>query len=46
MSALHVKNESLMKGAVDFISKPVALDKMTMFSERLKKPLKNPQKVL
>ncbi|KAA0993653.1 response regulator [Dyadobacter aurulentus] len=28
MSSLRLKNESLMKGAIDFIDKPVAIDKM------------------
>jgi len=37
MSSLHVKKESLMKGAIDFISKPVALDQMTTYSGKLKK---------
>ncbi|MEF9478893.1 response regulator [Chryseobacterium sp. 1B4] len=44
MSVLHLKKESLMKGAVDFINKPVALDKMTdvfgKIEEALKKDLR------
>ncbi len=47
MSVLHVKKESLMKGAVDFISKPVALDKMTDVFGKIEDALKKgPQKVL
>ncbi len=47
MSVLHVKKESLMKGAVDFISKPVALDKMTDVFRKIEEALKKgPQKVL
>ncbi|WP_185290533.1 response regulator [Chryseobacterium lactis] len=47
MSALHVKKESLMKGAVDFISKPVALDKMTDVFRKIEEALqKGTQKVL
>jgi CheY-like chemotaxis protein len=29
MSSLEVKKESLLKGAIDFINKPVALEQMT-----------------
>ncbi|RXM52947.1 MULTISPECIES: response regulator [unclassified Chryseobacterium] len=47
MSALHVKKESLMKGAVDFINKPIALDKMTDVFRKIEEALqKGPQKVL
>lgn len=47
MSVLHVKKESIMKGAVDFISKPVALDKMTDVFKKIEDALKKgPQKVL
>ncbi len=47
MSALHVKKESLMKGAVDFINKPVALDQMTDVFRKIEEALqKGPQKVL
>lgn len=47
MSALHVKKESLMKGAVDFINKPVALDKMTDVFRKIEEALqKGTQKVL
>ncbi|WP_395973162.1 response regulator [Chryseobacterium cucumeris] len=47
MSALHVKKESLLKGAVDFINKPVALDKMTDVFRKIEEALqKGPQKVL
>ncbi|AZA83135.1 histidine kinase [Chryseobacterium lactis] len=47
MSVLHLKKESLMKGAVDFINKPVALDKMTDVFRKIEDALKKgPQKVL
>ncbi|MFP3590462.1 response regulator [Chryseobacterium sp. SIMBA_038] len=47
MSVLHVKKESLMKGAIDFINKPVALDQMTEVFRKIEEALKkSPQKVL
>ncbi|MBN9337537.1 MAG: response regulator, partial [Chryseobacterium sp.] len=47
MSAMRAKQESLMKGAVDFINKPVALDQMTEVFRRIEEALrKSPQKVL
>ncbi|MCX8525626.1 response regulator [Chryseobacterium formosus] len=47
MSALHVKKESLMKGAVDFINKPVALDQMTDVFRKIEEALQQgPKKVL
>ncbi|WP_027379589.1 response regulator [Chryseobacterium daeguense] len=47
MSVLHVKEESLMKGAIDFINKPVALDQMTDVFKKIEEALrKSPQKVL
>ncbi|SDQ10005.1 Signal transduction histidine kinase [Chryseobacterium soldanellicola] len=47
MSVLHVKKESLMKGAIDFINKPVALDQMTDIFRKIEEALrKSPQKVL
>ncbi|MBV8324878.1 response regulator [Chryseobacterium sp.] len=47
MSVLHLKKESLLKGAVDFINKPVALDKMTDVFRKIEDALKKgPQKVL
>ncbi|REC50198.1 response regulator [Chryseobacterium pennipullorum] len=47
MSVLHLKKESLMKGAVDFINKPVALEKMTDVFRRIEDALqKGSQKVL
>ncbi|UKB77609.1 response regulator [Chryseobacterium sp. MEBOG07] len=47
MSVLHLQKESLMKGAVDFINKPVALDKMTDVFRKIENALeKGPQKVL
>ncbi len=47
MSVLHVKQESLMKGAIDFINKPMALDQMTDVFKTIEDALKkSPQKVL
>ena len=47
MSVLHVKKESLMKGAIDFINKPVALDQMTDVFRKIEEALqKGSQKVL
>ncbi|MEC3876388.1 response regulator [Chryseobacterium salviniae] len=47
MSVLHVKKESLMKGAIDFINKPVALDQMTEVFRKIEQVLsQSPQKVL
>lgn len=47
MSSLHVKKESLMKGAVDFINKPVAMEQMTDVFKKIEAALKrSPQKVL
>ncbi|MFY1046011.1 response regulator [Chryseobacterium sp. GP-SGM7] len=47
MSALHVKKESLMKGAVDFINKPVALEQMTDVFRKIEEALQQgPKKVL
>jgi signal transduction histidine kinase/CheY-like chemotaxis protein/CHASE3 domain sensor protein len=47
MSVLHVKKESLMKGAIDFINKPMALDQMTEVFRKIEEVLrKSPQKVL
>jgi len=47
MSVLHVKKESLMKGAIDFINKPMALDQMTDVFRTIEEALrKSPQKVL
>ncbi|MCU7614093.1 response regulator [Chryseobacterium sp. GMJ5] len=47
MSSLHVKNESIMKGAIDFINKPVALEQMTDVFKKIEEALKkSPQKVL
>jgi len=47
MSALQVKKESLMKGAIDFINKPVALDQMSDVFKKIEEALKKgPQKVL
>ncbi|TCC93847.1 response regulator [Pedobacter frigiditerrae] len=47
MSSLSVKRESLLKGAVDFIDKPVALDHMKQIFEKLEEALsRHPKKVL
>ena len=47
MSALHVKHESMMKGAIDFINKPVALEQMSGVFRKIEEALqKSPQKVL
>ncbi|WP_316770308.1 response regulator [Pedobacter frigiditerrae] len=47
MSSLSVKRESLLKGAVDFIDKPVALDHMKQIFEKLEDALsRHPKKVL
>lgn len=47
MSSHQVKRQSLMKGAVDFIDKPVAADQMKVVFEKIEQVLsKNPKKVL
>ncbi len=47
MSSMQVKKESLVKGAVDFIDKPVALEQMKQMFETLENALnRNPKKVL
>ncbi|MFD0940414.1 response regulator [Pedobacter boryungensis] len=47
MSSLSVKKESLLKGAVDFIDKPVALEQMKQIFEKLEDALSRyPKKVL
>ncbi|KQB98798.1 response regulator [Pedobacter sp. Hv1] len=47
MSSLSVKRESLLKGAVDFIDKPVALEHMKQIFEKLEDALsRHPKKVL
>ncbi len=47
MSSLAVKKESLLKGAVDFINKPVALEHMKQIFEKLEDALsRSPKKVL
>jgi len=47
MSSLHVKKESLMKGAIDFINKPVAMEQMTDIFRKIEEALsRSPQKVL
>ncbi|MET3113137.1 signal transduction histidine kinase/DNA-binding response OmpR family regulator/CHASE3 domain sensor protein [Pedobacter sp. CG_S7] len=47
MSSLEVKRESLLKGAVDFINKPVALEHMKQIFHKLEHALtRHPKKVL
>lgn len=47
MSSLEVKKESLLKGAVDFIDKPIALDRMGDMFEKIENALsRHPKKVL
>lgn len=47
MSSLSAKKQSLQKGAVDFINKPIALEHMKQIFEKLEHALsKNPKKVL
>ena len=47
MSSLHVRQESLMKGAIDFINKPVAVEQMTEIFKKIEEAMKkSPQKVL
>ncbi|MCD0487373.1 response regulator [Pedobacter sp. MC2016-14] len=47
MSSLEVKKESLLKGAVDFINKPVALEHMQQIFSKLEHALsRHPKKVL
>jgi len=47
MSSLEVKKESLLKGAVDFINKPVALEHMKQIFQKLEEALSRyPKKVL
>lgn len=47
MSSLQAKRESLMRGAIDFINKPIALDQMNEVFQKIEAALKmSPQKVL
>lgn len=47
MSSMEVKKESLVKGAVDFINKPVDLDQMKQMFSRIEQALtQHPKKVL
>ncbi|MBB6273698.1 signal transduction histidine kinase/DNA-binding response OmpR family regulator/CHASE3 domain sensor protein/HAMP domain-containing protein [Pedobacter cryoconitis] len=47
MSSLEVKKESLLKGAVDFINKPIALEHMQQIFQKLEHALsRHPKKVL
>lgn len=47
MSSLEVKKESLIKGAVDFINKPIAVEQMQQMFHKLEEALnKHPKKVL
>lgn len=47
MSSLKVKKESLLKGAIDFINKPVALEQMGLMFKKIEDALnRHPKKVL
>lgn len=47
MSSLQMKKESLLKGAIDFINKPIALEKMSDIFKKIEEALnRNAQKVL
>ncbi|QEK52947.1 response regulator [Pedobacter aquae] len=47
MSSLEVKRESLLKGAIDFINKPVALEQMDIMFKKIEDALnRHPKKVL
>lgn len=47
MSSLEVKRESLSKGAIDFINKPIALEQMRQMFSKIEDALtQNPKKVL
>ncbi|MES3018704.1 MAG: response regulator [Bacteroidota bacterium] len=47
MSSMEVKKESLLKGAVDFINKPIALDDMNQIFIKLEDALsRHPKKVM
>ncbi|WP_411275379.1 response regulator [Daejeonella sp.] len=47
MSSMEVKKESLLKGAVDFINKPIALDDMNQIFKKLEDALsRHPKKVM
>jgi signal transduction histidine kinase/DNA-binding response OmpR family regulator/CHASE3 domain sensor protein len=47
ISSMEAKKESLQKGAVDFINKPLALDRMPQIFQQLEDALtRNPKKVL
>lgn len=47
MSSLEVKKESLLKGAIDFINKPLAAEQMKTLFEKLEAAmLRSPKKVL
>ena len=47
MSSLQVKKQSLLKGAIDFINKPIALEQMSQMFKKIEDALnKHAQKVL
>ncbi|MEO8794158.1 MAG: response regulator [Daejeonella sp.] len=47
MSSMEMKKESLMKGAIDFINKPLAIDQMQQIFNKIQTVLsKHPKKVL
>ena len=47
MSSYHLKNESLLKGAIDFVNKPMAFDQMPEVFKKIEYVLnRHPKKVL
>ena len=47
MSSMEVKKESMLKGAADFINKPIALDDMNQIFKKLEEALtRHPKKVM
>lgn len=47
MSSLEVKKESLLKGAIDFINKPIAIEQIAQMFRKIEDALtRNPKKVL
>src|SRR5690606_9609483 len=47
MSSLEVKRESLSKGAIDFINKPIAIEQIGQMFRKIEDALtRNPKKVL
>lgn len=46
MSSLQVKNKSMLSGAIDFIDKPIGLEKMQQIFQKLEQALKKHEVVL